>query len=188
MKANDIRVGNIIRYNDKLYRILKFQQVKPGKGGAFIQVEMKSVPDGTKEHKRFRSDETIDKPNMQSKEYTYLFSDVDTITLLDSENYEQIEIDKKYFDENTLKFINGDMQLSCLYCDGQLVECTLPKKVVAKITSCESHMKNQTATAVFKKATLENGYVLDVPSHIKEGDMVVIDTDGFIYIEIYKCL
>lgn len=183
MKANDIRVGNIIKHENILYRVLKFQHVKPGKGGAFIQAELKSI-DGMKKNIRFRSSESVEKPFIENKEYTYLFHNNNIVTLLDINSYEEIEIDSNLFNPIHIQFLSENMKIMALYCENTCIECSIPKRVIMKIKSCDAHIKNQTVTASNKKAILSNGYEIEVPLHVKEGYEIVIDTENMSYVEI----
>ncbi len=182
IQANEIKPGTIIEYKDDLWRCLKSQAVKPGKGGAFNQVELKSVTKGTKLNERFRSGETIEKASLEERDFQYLYSDNENLVFMDSKNYEQINISKSIVgdDENILK---ENMEVVIEFHEETPLMVTLPKSADYEILETEAVVKGQTVSSSYKPATIQNNVKIMVPPFINQGDIVSIDCHNREYIK-----
>jgi elongation factor P len=181
-----IRPGNVLEYQGKLWVVTKTKHVKPGKGGAFNQVEMKCLTDGTKLNERFRSDERVEKVRLDQKDYQFLFEQGDDLVFMDTETYEQIEIAKDFVDEDRVKFLQDSMIVTLEMHEGSPVSITLPQHVTLQIVEAEPVIKGQTAASSNKPAILENGVRIMVPPFVESGERVVVDTNEIAYVERAK--
>ncbi len=180
--ANDIRVGNIIEHKNGLWRVLKTEHVKPGKGGAFVQVEMKEVKNGTKANERLRSDESVSIAHYEERHYQYLFRSGNLITIMDKENYEQVEIDASYFDGKDVYLTDG-MDVSVEYAQDTMVAAHVPTHVTLQIVEAEAVVKGQTAAGSNKPAKMENGLRVMVPQFIESGTRIIVNTNDNTYVK-----
>lgn len=180
--ANDVRVGNIIVHQNKMWRVLKLDHVKPGKGGAFCQMELKDIKHGTKLNERFRSTETIDVAMFEEKKLQYLFNTDNIITLMDNETYEQMEINSELFNGNEI-FLQDGMEITLEMAEGEIIEAKVPTQVTLEITEAEAVVKGQTAAGSNKPAILENGVRVMVPTFVAAGDKVVVNTEDRTYVK-----
>lgn len=180
--ANDVRVGNIIVHQNKMWRVLKLDHVKPGKGGAFCQMELKELKQGTKLNERFRSTETIDVAMFEEKKMQYLFSSDNIITLMDNETYEQLEINSELFNGNEI-FLQDGMEITLEMAEGEIIEAKVPTQVTLEITEAEAVVKGQTAAGSNKPAILENGVRVMVPTFVGAGDKVIVNTEEKAYVK-----
>jgi elongation factor P len=185
MDANDIRVGNLIEYEGKIWEVSKREHVKPGKGGAFVQVEMKDIQEGTKKNVRFKSNETIDKIRLDQKVFQYLYQNGDTIEVMDKETYEQRSINSSLLGDQ-LPFLQDGMDVIVEFNGDTPLLASLPDNAVLTIAECEPVVKGQTAASSYKPATLENGVRIMVPPFINNGDKVVVKIATQEYIERAK--
>lgn len=185
INANDIRTGNILEYENKLYRVAKREHTKPGKGGAFIQVEMKEIKTGIKLNQRFRSNESVEKARLDLKKCQFLFDSGENITLMDLENYEQFEVSRELVGDAAV-FLQDNMEVDIETYDGVPVTVELPETVILTITETEAVVKGQTAASSYKPALLENGVRIMVPPFIESGTRVVVRTEDGSYIERAK--
>jgi elongation factor P len=184
--GNAIRPGNIIEHQGRLWRAVKTQHVKPGKGGAFLQVELKDVRSGTKLNERFRSSETVERVRLDQKEYQYLYADGDTYTFMDPESYEQLAISGDLIGEDAVKFLQDGMMVTIESFEDSPISATLPEHVVLRIVEADAVVKGQTASSSYKPAVLENGVRTLVPPHVESGTRVVINTADGSYVERAK--
>ena len=175
INGNEIRPGNLIEHKGALWRAVKCQAVKPGKGGAFNQVELKDIRSGTKLNERFRASETVERVRLEQKEYTYLFADGDMITFMDSETFEQITVNAVYLQDNMVVTIESF--------EDEPLAVTLPEHVVFKIVEADAVVKGQTQSSSFKPAVLENGVRVMVPPHVESGTRIVVNTVEGTYLE-----
>lgn len=180
--ANDIRVGNIVIHEKRMWKVLKTEHVKPGKGGAFVQMEMKELKQGTKLNQRFRSEETIDVAHFEVKDYQYLYSSGDIITLMDSETYEQIEVNKEIFNGTEI-YLQDGMKIIVEIAEEQMISANVPAEVTLLITEAEAVVKGQTAAGSNKPAILENGVRVMVPQFVATGDRIVVKTADSTYVK-----
>ena len=186
INANSIRAGYILEHNGRLYVVSKTpEHTMPGKGGAFVQVEMKDLKNGVKLNERFRSNEDVFKAHVDQKNYQFLYSDDRFITLMDQETYEQIQISKDLVGKN-LKYLQENMMISVSFYENDPISIELPANVVLKVVQTEPVVKGQTAASSYKPAELENGVRVMVPPFIAEGDMLVINTETDSYVERAK--
>jgi elongation factor P len=184
--GNAIRPGNIIEHQGRLWRAVKTQHVKPGKGGAFLQVELKDIRDGTKLNERFRSSETVERVRLDQKNYQYLYADGDSYTFMDPESYEQITLNGDMIGEDAVKFLQDGMIVTIESFEESPISVTLPEQVVLQIVEADAVVKGQTASSSYKPAMLENGVRTMVPPHIESGTRVVINTADASYVERAK--
>ena len=183
--GNEIKPGMIIEHKDDLWEVLKTQHVKPGKGGAFNQVELKSVKRGTKLNERFRSSDTVEKAILDDKKFNFLYEDESNCHFMDQTNFEQIEINKSLLGEKS-KLLKENMEVTVQFYEDQALSIDLPSSVELIIESTDAAIKGQTATSSYKPATLENGIKITVPPFINSGDKIVLDTRTLEYIKKIK--
>ena len=180
--GNEIKPGMIIEHKSDLWAVLKAQHVKPGKGGAFNQVELKSLKKGTKLNERFRSSDTVERAILDDKKYNFLYEDENNCHFMDQENFEQIAIKKTLLLEKN-KLLKEDMEVTVSFYDDEPLSVDLPSSVEMKIETTDAAIKGQTASSSYKPATLENGINIMVPPFIDSGDMIVLDTRTIEYIK-----
>lgn len=181
--GNEIRPGNVIEHQNRLWRAVKTQHVKPGKGGAFLQVELKDIRDGTKLNERFRSAETVERVRLEQKEYQFLFADGDSYTFMDQENYEQVTLNGDVLVEDQARFLQDGMLVQIESYEEESLGVALPERVTLQIVEADPVVKGQTATSSYKPALLENGVRIQVPPHIESGTAVVVLTADATYVE-----
>lgn len=178
ISANNIRIGNVLNYKNKLWVVQKTQHVKPGKGGAFIQTEMKSILGGTKLNERFRSEEDVDRVVLDEMEFQFLYRDGDMFHFMNSQNYEQIELHADVVGD-AATYLKDGLPVKITYYESQLISVTLPEQVSFKIVEADPVIKGQTASSSYKNAVLENGMKILVPPHIDSGTDILVSTiDG----------
>ena len=183
--GNEIKPGMIIEHKNDLWSVLKAQHVKPGKGGAFNQVELKSVKKGTKLNERFRSSDTVERAILDDKKFNFLYEDERSCHFMDQSNFEQIEINKSLLGEKT-KLLKENMEVNVQFHDDIALAVDLPSSVELKIDTTEAAIKGQTASSSYKPATLENGIKIMVPPFISAEDKIVLDTRTLEYIKKIK--
>ena len=181
INGNEIRIGNIIEYKNDLFVAVKTQAVKPGKGGAFAQVELKSITCGTKLNERFRSSETVERVRLEQDDYTFLYAEGEMLVFMHVESYEQVELETDFVGDRA-KFLQDGMRVVVESYDEKPIGIKLPDQVTLRIADTEPVVKGQTAANSFKPATLENGVRVTVPPFIKIDEMVVVDTNELIYL------
>jgi len=180
--GNEIKPGMIIEHKNDLWSVLKTQHVKPGKGGAFNQLELKSVKKGTKLNERFRSNDTIERAILDDKKFNFLYEDKNSCHFMDQTNFEQIQINKSLLGEKN-KLLKENMEVSVQFHDNQALSVDLPSSVELKIESTDAAIKGQTASSSYKPAVLENGIKIMVPPFINSDDKIVLDTRTLEYIK-----
>jgi elongation factor P len=185
MNANSLSLGNIIKHNGQYWIISKKEHVKPGKGGAFVQVEIKNLVTGSKSNERFRASEDVEKVVLDEKEYQYQYMDDDQVVLMDLSTYEQVSLVKELIGERRAYLVEG-MNVKVCYCDDMAMEVKLPETVVLEIRETEPMLKKQTAAASYKPAILENGVRVMVPSFLMTGEKIVVKTVDSTYVERIK--
>ena len=183
--GNEIKVGMIIEHKNDLWSVLKAQHVKPGKGGAFNQVELKSVKKGTKLNERFRSSDSIERAILDDKKFNFLYEDENNCHFMDQTNFEQIQINKKIIGEKS-KLLKENMEVNVQFYDEEALAVSLPSSVELKIQTTDAAIKGQTASSSYKPATLENGIKIMVPPFIDSDDKIVLDTRTLEYIKKVK--
>ena len=182
INASEIRVGMLIEYKNDLWQVLKTQHVKPGKGGAFAQVEMKSINKNTKLNERFRSSETVEKASLDEIKYNYLYEDEDKYFFIDPISFEQIEMKKDMVGEKG-KLLTENLEVSISFYNEKPMSVDLPNQVTCKIDTTEAALKGQTVSSSYKPAILINGLSVQVPPFIESGDEIIIDTRNLEYIK-----
>ena len=182
INATEIRVGMILEYKNDLWEVLKTNHVKPGKGGAFAQVEMKSLMKNTKLNERFRSSETIEKASLDEIKYNFLYSDENDFYFMNPNSFEQININKNIMGEKGKMLVENLEVLINFYNDKPL-NIILPNQITCKVESTEVALKGQTVSSSYKPAKLDNGINIQVPPFIESGDTIIFDTRTMEYIK-----
>ena len=180
--ASEIRVGMLVEYKDDLWQVLKTQHVKPGKGGAFAQVEMKSVNKNTKLNERFRSSESVEKASLDETKFNYLYSDETDYHFMDPKSYEQINIKKETIGEKG-KMLTENLEVSISFYNEKPLTVELPNQVTCTVDTTDVALKGQTVSSSYKPATLDNGINIQVPPFIESGDKIIVDTRTMEYIK-----
>ena len=182
INANEIRVGMLLEYKNDLWLVLKTQHVKPGKGGAFAQVEMKSVGKNTKLNERFRSSETVEKASLEEIDFNYLYDDEANYIFMNPKTFDQIEIKKDIVGEKG-KLMTENLEVKVSFHNEDPISVELPNQVNCKIETTDVALKGQTVSSSYKPATLDNGLNIQVPPFIDSGDEVIVDTRTLEYIK-----
>ena len=182
ISANEIRVGMLLEYKNDLWEVLKTQHVKPGKGGAFAQVEMKSLNKNTKLNERFRSSETVEKASVDEKKFNYSYEDERNYFFIDPKTFEQIEIKKEFIGERG-KMLSENLEVSVSFHNETPITIQLPNQISCKINSTDVALKGQTVSSSYKPAILENGIKIQVPPFIESGDEIIVDTRTIEYVK-----
>lgn len=183
--GNAIRPGYVIEYNNRLWVAVKTQHVKPGKGGAYMQVELKDIRDGTKLNERFRSADTVERVRLDQKEMQFIFGDEDNLTFMDMETFEQVSIDRNLAGDPAV-FLQDGMICTVEFYDEEALSVQLPETVTMRIVEADPVVKGQTAASSYKPAVLENGVRVMVPPHVESGIRIVVRTEDQTYVERAK--
>jgi elongation factor P len=170
----DIRPGNIIEYERGIWRAVKIQHTQPGKGGAYMQVEMKNLIDGRKTNVRFRSAETVERVRLDTKDFQFLYRDGDMLVFMDTDTYEQVSLPQDLLGE-AAAFLQDGMQVKLDIYNERPISVELPDQVEATIVEADAVVKGQTASSSYKPAVLDNGVRVMVPPHISAGTKIVVD-------------
>mgnify|MGYP001479708507 FL=1 len=181
INAGEIRVGMLLEYKNDLWQVLKSQHVKPGKGGAFAQVEMKSLNKNTKLNERFRSSETVEKASLEETDFNYLYEDEQNYFFMNPKTFEQIEIKKNLIGEKG-KLLTENLTVNVSFYNENPILIDLPNQVTCKIESTDAALKGQTISSSYKPAILNNGLNIQVPPFIENGDTIIIDTRTMEYV------
>ena len=182
INASEIRVGMLIEHKNDLWQVLKTQHVKPGKGGAFAQIEMKSVNKSTKLNERFRSSETVEKASVEETKYNFLYEDENSYFFMEPKTFEQIEIKKDLIGEKG-KFLIENLEVSVNFYNETPISVELPNQVTCKVETTDVALKGQTVSSSYKPAILDNGLNIQVPPFIESEDEIIVDTRNFEYIK-----
>ena len=180
--ASEIRVGMLIEYKNDLWQVLKTQHVKPGKGGAFAQVEMKSVNKNTKLNERFRSNESVEKASLDETKFNYLYEDESDYHFMNPKSYEQINIRKELVGEKG-KLLTENLEVSISFYNENPLTVELPNQVTCVVATTDVALKGQTVSSSYKPATLNNGINIQVPPFIESDDKIIVDTRTMEYIK-----
>jgi elongation factor P len=180
--AIEIKPGMIIEHKNDYWNVLKTQHVKPGKGGAFNQVELKSLIKGTKLNERFRSNETVEKAEIEEKKFNFLYIDGDNCHFMDNETFEQVEISKSLVEEK-YKLLKENLEVTIAFMEEKPISIELPNNIECIIESTDAAIKNQTASSSYKPATLDCGIKINVPPFIESGEKIIIDTRTLEYVK-----
>tara|TARA_B100000242_G_scaffold131430_1_gene93067 strand:+ start:1042 stop:1602 length:561 start_codon:yes stop_codon:yes gene_type:complete len=182
INATEIRVGMILEYRNDLWEVLKTNHVKPGKGGAFAQVEMKSLDKNTKLNERFRSSETVEKASLDEIKYNFLYRDENDFFFMNPETFEQINLNKNIVGDKG-KLLSENLEVSIYFYNENPLNISLPNQITCKIDTTDASIKGQTVSSSYKPAKLDNGLNLQVPPFIESGDTIIIDTRTMEYIK-----
>ncbi len=182
INAGEIRVGMLLEHKNDLWQVLKTQHVKPGKGGAFAQVEMKSVNKNTKLNERFRSSETVEKASLEEVKYNFLYEDENDYFFMEPKSFEQVQIKKNVVGEKG-RLLTENLEVLVSFYNDLPISVDLPNQVTCKIETTDAALKGQTVSSSYKPAVLKNGLNIQVPPFIESGDEVVIDTRNLEYIK-----
>jgi len=182
ISAFEVRIGNLIEYQNKLWKIHKKSHVKPGKGGAFVQLEMKSVGDGTKLNERFRSEDKVEKAHVEPRQMQYLYAEGDGYVFMDNESFEQLTIPSDELEEQ-MPYLLPNTEVMINFHNENPIGIELPANVVLEVTETEVMMKGQTAASGGKPAVLETGLKVTVPQFVNVGDKIKVNTDTGEYVE-----
>ncbi|MDO5386254.1 MAG: elongation factor P [Pseudomonadota bacterium] len=183
--AGSIRIGWVIEYKGKPWTIVKAQHIKPGKGGAFMQVEMKAVEEGTKTNERFRTEDTVEKLMVEERDCQFLFEDGTGLTFMDSETFDQFTLPADVLGDSR-PFMTDGMAVLISFIDGKPISVELPLQVTCTVSETEPVVKGQTAASSYKPAILDNGVRVMVPPFIGVGDKIVVGTAEANYVERAK--
>lgn len=181
INGNEIRPGNVIEHDGGLWVAVKTNAVKPGKGGAYNQVELKNLINGTKLNERFRSAETVERVRLEQKDFTYLYEQGDSLVFMDDETYEQLELQKDFVGERAA-FLQDGMKVTVELYEEKPIGISLPDQVTLTIVEADPVVKGQTAASSYKPAVLENGIRILVPPFIASGERVLVDTNELTYL------
>ncbi len=184
--GNEIKVGNILEIDNKLWRVLKTQHTQPGKGGAYIQAELKELKEGTKMNSRFRSSESVERAILDEKKFQYLYQDNNNFVFMDQQTYEQIELGSDIIEENQSKFLLENYEVTLQIYNEKPVGLELPDNITLKVIETEGVVKGQTAASSYKPAILQQGIRTLVPQFIEINDRIVISTIDGTYVEKAK--
>ena len=181
INGNEIRPGNVLEHQNTLWAAVKVQHVKPGKGGAFAQVELKNLLDGRKLNERFRSADTVERVRLEQKDFQFLYEQGEALVFMDQGTYEQLELAKDFVGERAA-FLQDGMTVTVEMYEEKPIGITLPQHVTLEITEADAVVKGQTASSSYKPAVLENGVKVMVPPLIGAGEKIVVDTEEIAYV------
>ena len=185
LNGNAVKPGNVIEHNGRLWPAVKVAHVKPGKGGAFAQIELRDIRDGTKLNERFRSSETVDRVILDESECTFLFDDGNNLVFMHSETFEQINVSSDMVGDRA-NFLQDGMTVTVASHEGEPISIDLPDTVIMEVTEADAVVKGQTASSSYKPAMLENGVRVLVPPHIEAGTRIVVRPEDSTYVERAK--
>jgi len=183
--ANSLRIGNIIEFQNQLWKLVKREHVKPGKGGAYIQAELKNIKTGTKTNTRFNSNEDIEVAYTETKNFQFQYFNQDELSVMDMESFETFEFSKDLVGD-ALPFLTEGMDIKIEYCNDEAISILLPEHVNVKIEQADAVVKGQTATSSYKPAILENGVRVMVPQFIASGEEIIVRTEDSTYVSRAK--
>lgn len=183
--ANSLRVGNVIEYQNQLWSVVKRDHVKPGKGGAYIQIEMKNIVTGTKTNTRYNSSEDVDVAFVEQKQYQYQYMDQNELSVMDMTTFEQFSFNKSLVGE-ALPFLQEGMDIYVEYCNDKPISIRIPEMVTLEVVQADAVVKGQTASASYKPAIMDNGVRVLVPPFITSGDKIIVRTEDSTYVERAK--
>ena len=179
--ANSLRIGSIIEYQNQLWKILKKDHVKPGKGGAYVQLEMKDISHGTKTNTRFSSSDDVEVAYVENKKFQFQYFDQNDIMAMDLESYDSHNFDKSLAGD-AAQFLQEEMEITVEYCNDKPISITLPENVTVTVESADAVIKGQTASSSYKPAVLDNGARIMVPPFTKAGDEIIIKSETGEYV------
>jgi elongation factor P len=177
INANTIRPGNVIQHQGGLWVAVKTAHVKPGKGGAFAQVELKNLIDGRKLNERFRSSDTVERITLEQKEFQYLYEQGEALVFMDQRTYDQIELQKDFVGEDQIRFLHDGMTVTLEFHEERPIGIELPESVVLQVMETEPTVKGQTASSSYKPAKASNGMRVMIPPYMGEGERILVSTE-----------
>ena len=186
INGNAIRVGMVIEHQGRLWRAVKIQHTQPGKGGAYLQVELKDIRDGTKLNERFRASENVERARLDQKTHQYLYADGDMHTFMDGQTYEQVSLAADLIGEDQLPYLQDGMEVVIESFEGSPISLQLPDSVALEVVEADPVVKGQTAASSYKPAVLENGVRTQVPPFIETGTRIRVSTVDGSYVERAK--
>jgi len=186
INGNAVRPGMIIDHQGRLWRAVRIQHTQPGKGGAYLQVELKDIRDGTKLNERFRSSETVERVRLDQKPFQYLYTDGDTYTFMDTETYEQVTVGVDMIGEDQVPMLQENMDVTIEFHEETPIGVQLPDTVILEVVEADAVVKGQTASSSYKPAVLANGMKVMVLPHIEAGTRIVVNTVERSYVERAK--
>jgi len=186
INGNAIRPGYVIEHKGRLWRAVRIQHTQPGKGGAYMQVELKDIRDGTKLNERFRASESVERVRLEQKNYQFLYAEGDIYTFMDTETYEQMALSARLLEADQAPYLSEGMTVQLELYEGEPIGMTLPDTVVLRVVEADAVVKGQTASSSYKPAVLENGVRIMVPPHVEAGTRVVVNTAEGAYVERAK--
>ncbi|XP_015691198.1 elongation factor P isoform X1 [Oryza brachyantha] len=175
MLGSEVKLGNVIQRKGRIYQVIKAQHSHQGRGGATIQVELRDVDTGNKITERFRTDEALERVFVEEKSFTYLYQEGDTVTLMEPETFEQLEVSKELFGK-TAAYLKDEMKVTLQYFDGRPMSASVPPRVTCTVVEAQPHTKGITAQPQYKRVLLDNGLTVLVPSFVEAGENIVIST------------
>ena len=175
--ANAIKPGNVLQHDGGLWVVVKTAHVKPGKGGAFAQVELKNVLDGRKLNERFRSSDTVERVTLEQKEFQFLYEQGEALVFMDQATYDQIELQKDFVGEDQVRFLHDGMIVTLEFHEERPIGIELPEQVVLEVVETEPTVKGQTASSSYKPAKASNGMRIMIPPYMSEGERIVVSTE-----------
>lgn len=181
INGNEIRPGDVVEHAGGLWAAVRTAHVKPGKGGAFNQVELKNLIDGTKLNERFRAAETVERIRLEMKDFTFLYAEGDSLVFMDAESYEQLELQKDFVGDRAA-FLQDGMKVTVKMHEERAIGIALPDQVTLLITEADPVVKGQSASSSYKPAVMENGIRVMVPPFIDAGEKIVVDTNEITYV------
>tara|TARA_B100000900_G_scaffold138317_1_gene117266 strand:+ start:748 stop:1308 length:561 start_codon:yes stop_codon:yes gene_type:complete len=182
INASEIRVGMLLEHKNDLWQVLKTQHVKPGKGGAFAQVEMKNINKNTKLNERFRSSETVEKAAVEEEKFNFLYENDSNYFFMSPKTFDQIDIKKEIVGEKG-RLLSENLEVSINFYNNLPISVDLPNQITCKIETTDVALKGQTVSSSYKPATLDNGLNVQVPPFVESGDNIVLDTRNLEYIK-----
>ncbi len=182
LNGNEIRIGNIILHQGGLWIAVKANAVKPGKGGAFNQVELKNIEDGRKLNERFRAAETVERVRLEQKPHSYLYKDGDMLVFMNSQNYEQINLAEEFVGD-VAQYLSDGMEVELEFYEDRALAVKIPDQVILEVAETEPVVKGQTAANSFKPAILTNGVRTNVPPFVGVGERLIINTEDGSYVK-----
>jgi elongation factor P len=182
INGNAIRPGNVIEHKGGLWRAVKIAHTQPGKGGAYLQAELRNLRDGSKLNERFRAAENVEKIRLDQQDFQFLFGDGDTFTFMNSESYEQVELNNNMIEEQA-PYLQEGMTVQIESFDNEVLGMALPEHITVEILETDPALKGQTAASSFKPAVVDNGIRTNVPPFVNVGDKVVISTEDGSYVK-----
>ncbi len=182
INGNEIRPGNVLEHNDGLWAAVKVDHVKPGKGGAFAQVELKNLRNGSKLNERFRSADKVERVRLEQKDMQFLYEDDGMLIFMDTETYDQVQLASDLLGDRR-PFLQDGMTIVVEFYEAEALNATVPQKVTCEIAETEPVVKGQTAANSYKPAILDNGVRVSVPPFVGQGEMIVVNTETMEYSE-----